>query len=827
MVFLLRLIVNCIHPLAFLAVASFVLASCSATKFLEDDELLLQDNKVKIIGKARNKNDLTYDLSTLARQQPNASFLFIPREAIYVRGEKARNPESSYNRWRRNSLGEPPVLYQDSLTQATVRDMELYLRFNGYWRAKVLASAKASGKNIYVTYRAQLDTLFEIGNVYYQVEDARMDSILEANREDSFLEPNTGTPLDLQLYNQERERITRLFRNNGYAYFSNSYFDNLEIDSLDQSTVVDLYVNINSQGPEEVYRVYRVGAVNIFPNYQPLLDSATQRNPYDTIYENGIHFIYEVGKDTVLKRSALLINTFLQPDSVYHQEDYDKTNQQLGGLGIYQFVRIKQYVDSLQPDVLNFDIQLTPNERMEIGADFDINYTNRSATTGAGNLIGFSVGPNFRNRNWNRGAELLVATASAGVEVNPNVSGQRFWNTIDLRTTIDLYLPRFVDYLSLYRSLYNIPIGKDKHLLDEDFYTALRENSATRFSLGYEYLLILDYYSYSLFNARYGYEFQKSATSRYAINHIGIDLLLPQPDSLFQDILNTNPFLENSFGQQVFVSLVFRDFDYTRNSRVNRKGQSYFLNSRLEMAGAEIWAANQIYNRFATEDAVFRLGRNTNFSQYILSEIDFRVYDQINQGRNWAARLNFGIGRPFGDTTEVPYVKQFYVGGPNSIRAFAPRGLGPGGFLDTLSLDRANAFRLYQTGDIKLEFNLEYRFDLFWFTKGAIFLDAGNVWTFRRDLDRCGSQFLWQEETYVCGEETFTHYPFYRQIAIGGGMGLRFDLSYFIFRLDLAVPLRFNYPSTRNNPREADWWNDFRNFQLQDIRFNLGLGYPF
>ncbi len=811
------------------AVGALLLGSCSATKYLEDDQLLLRENTVKIIGKARNKRNIAYDLWTLARQQPNGRFIFLPREGIYFRGKNARNPDSGYNRWRRNSLGEEPVIYKDSLTRAAEKDMQSYLEFNGYLRADVKASARTKGRKIFVTYYAQLDTLFEIDTVTYEIDNEHISEIIHSNREETYLVPKDGTPLDLSLYNQERERITRLLRNNGYAYFTSSYFDQLEVDTTEQSTKGHLYLSIDSIGPETAFRVYRIGEVNVFPDYQPPLDSLLEPTQYDTSFLGGVRFFYPSGQDSIIKRGALLANIFLRPDSLYRQFNYNKTNEQLGALGIYQFVRIKQRIDTLQPDVLHFDIELTPNKRMEIGVDFDINYTSRSASAGVGNLIGFSIGPTFQNRNLGRGAELLLINASAGVEINPSPN-QIFWNTVDLRTSVELYLPRFVDYLSLYRSLYNVPIGKDRHLLDQDFYAGLTENATTRFSVGYEYINILDYYSYNLFNARYGYEFQKSATSRYSINHIGIDLLLPQTFDLFEDILEANDFLENSFGKQVFVSLLLREFNYIRNSRTNQKGQSYFANARLEMAGAEIWAANQIYNRFATQDTDFRLGDSTDFSQYALVEFDFRFYDQINQGRSWATRLNFGIGRPFSqvDTIEVPYIKQFYAGGPNSIRAFAPRGLGPGGFLDSISLERENSFRLYQTGDIKLEINLEYRFDLFWLLKGALFLDAGNVWTVRRDFTRCGSQFLFREQTYNCGGEPFTHYPFYRQIAIGGGVGMRFDLSYFIFRLDLAVPLRFNSPRPRtDNPREADWWNDFRDFQIQDISFNLGLGYPF
>ena len=181
------------------------------------------------------------------------------------------------------------------------------------------------------------------------------------------------------------------------------------------------------------------------------------------------------------------------------------------------------------------------------------------------------------------------------------------------------------------------------------------------------------------------------------------------------------------------------------------------------------------------------------------------------------------------------------------MRAWAPRGLGPGGFVDPESLDPENILRLYQTGDLKLELNLEYRFKLLWQLRGALFLDIGNAWSFNFDKDRPGSQFLFRgrERGSVDTGDFFNHQSFLRQMGIGGGMGVRVDLSYFIFRLDMAIPLRYNAPSLSGNrqiflgdgddPRtmpgeavlERYYWNNFDNFRLRDITFQLGLGYPF
>lgn len=804
-----------------LLLIGLVLFGCNSTRFLQEDEYLLTDNEVKIRGKVRNKSDLDYELLISAKQQPNNNFLFIPREWFYLTSIQP-NDTTGWDRFKRRRLGEPPVIYNDSLTRASVEDMQYLLQYKGYFNASVFADDETRGQKVSVTYYATPGAQFLIDSVTFSSEDPRIDSLLQDARENTLLKRGRG--LDLSLYAQEKERLTQYLRNNGYAFFYPSYLDKLEVDTTQRSKHANLYIQVLPPPSDSAHTVYRVGEVNVYPNYDPLDDARLR----DTII--GPYRFFFRNQRPLVKPQAIARNIFLQPGETYRQDDYRKTNLQLSALGIYRFVRIRQEVDSLQPGVLNFAIQMTPSYRMEAGVDFDINYNNRSGSAGTGNLIGFSLSPTFRNRNLFRGAELLVTNLSAGVEVNPNVNDSRFWNTVDLRAQAELLLPRFRDYAGLYRFLHRLPLGRDRHLLNEGFYTALRENTATRISLSYEYLDIIDWYRYNLFNARYGYDFQKSKSTRYLINHLGIDYLQPRTDSLFESVLANNPFLARSFGQQVFVSLLFREIDYVRTGRVNRRGESIYLNGRFEVAGAEIYALNGIYNAFARENTVFRLDDTTSFSQYALLETDFRYYRQFTPRRGIAMRFNFGLARPYGNTADVPYVKQFYVGGPSSIRAWAPRGLGPGGYQDTLLTgDPENNLRLYQTGSLKLEYNIEYRFDLFWRVKGAFFLDAGNVWTIERDPDRCGSQFLFSRQTYECGGQPFTHMPFYRQIAVGGGFGMRVDLTYFIFRLDLGVKLRNNFPQNRREGpiRESDYWNDFSGFGIRDIAFNIGLGYPF
>lgn len=807
-------------------ILALFISSCQVSKYVRDDEYLLKQNSLVIKGEVDDRRLLAWELETLYKQIPNKRLLFVvPREWFYFSTQQPGDT-TSFDRWKRRTLGEPPVFYSDSLAQATADAMKYYLQYKGYYKAEVYPEDENKGEyKTHVSYIVTPGTPYIIDSVSLSSTDTRIHQLLQETRHRTFLQAGSG--LDLQLFDQEKARITQELRNQGYANFYDGYVDQLEIDTNLVSGKANLYLQILPPFGDSIHRQFTIGRVAVYPDFQQTKDDL----PFvyrDTLIENLEYHL--TNKKGQLDLNTLQRAIYLKPGQLFSQEDYEKTNKRLSDLGVYSFVRIRQTNDSILPQVLNFDIQLTPSLPIEIGADLDINYTNRNGASGAGNLIGFSISPSLRNRNLFGGAEQLVSNISAGVELNTLRSAQ-LWNTIDLSAQTSLYLPRFKDYLGFWGGLYKVPAGKRKHLINPAFYESMRENATSRISASYNYLLILDWYRYNLINASYGYDFRRSRQARYLINHFSVDFLKPVLEEPFRQQLELNPFLERSFGQQVFVSLLFRDLDYLYTSRVSRFGESHVINMRMEAAGTEIWAVNALYNEFALNPLTFRLGDTTDFSQYIKWEADLRFYKQYSQENSLASRLNIGLARPFGYTSDVPYVKQFFVGGPNSIRAWAPRSLGPGGYEEVVSgtpVSRNNN-RYYQTGDIKLELSMEYRFTIFWIFKGALFLDAGNVWTFNRDDSRPGSEFLFRKKTYLINDTPFVHYPFYKQMAVAGGLGLRVDLSFFIFRLDMGVKLRDPFPAipTTGPVLERHFWNSFRGFGLRDITFNLGLGYPF
>ncbi len=815
-----------LYPVVFATLTLF-LSSCGVSKYLGPNELLLKSNEVVFESDSpiENKSLLKYELSTFYKQKPNRSFFFIPREWFYYT-TRDTTKNGSFKRLQRRRIAERPAIYNPSLTDATLEGMLYYLHYSGYFHATAYQTFEVKKKKKVVsTYHVNPGVRFIIDSVFYSSPDSVIDQAIQPLQRSSQL--RTGRPLDLSLYEQEKERITRHLRNRGYASFYSNYIAPLVVDTARRSPKANLYLEINPPFTDSLHQQFSIGEVVIYMDHNPAEDGKFQ---LDTLIR-GYHFRYNKRLNW-LNEDVVVRNTFLKPGAIFQQDLLDKTYRQLSGLGVFSFVRIRQDVDSLNTGILNFRIQLTPNQKMEMGVSFDLNYTNRSSASGSGELLGISFNPSLRNRNLLKGAELLVTNLSAGVEMNILKRQNKdipFWNTLDFRLQSDLYLPKFVDYIGLWKGLNGIPWGKKKKVLGDTFYQSLQETAPTRISVSYNFLRIPNWYEYSLLNASYGYDYQRDAQRRYVINHIGIDYLRPSIYPEFQRLVDINPFLGRSFGKQLFVSLLFRDFTYVHTTRPSRvRGESSYLGFQFEMAGAELWGINALYNEFALEPKTLTLG-DTDFSQYVRTEFDIRYYRNFNPRRTVALRFVAGIARPFGFTTDVPYVKQFYVGGGNSIRGWPQRGLGPGGYLDPLTLDRRNNTRLYQSGDMKFEFNAEYRFDLFWKMKGALFLDGGNVWTLRRDTSRIGSQFVFRERAYTNSDgETSINDPFYKQIALSTGLGARIDLAYFIFRLDVGVKLRYPYTENPGSDPESAYWEKFRTgWSVRDLNFNLALGYPF
>lgn len=814
-----------------------LLTSCGISKHLSDEERLLTENKIVFPeGKIKDQKLVKAELTTLFKQTPNSDWLFfvkIPTNFYFWNERTQRdsikdtNLEAALRRLINKRIAEPPSIYREELAETTRENMKFYLRNKGYFDAEVGftdQSKKPKKKNVIpkevkVTYEVFPGKLYMSDSIVFVAKDPKILEILNRYKESSKFWGNK--PIDSGLYDAEVSRIINLLRNSGYANFTSNYVDTLSVDTsvyivnevgtkldtVGQKTVMELEVlNPNNGGQ---HQVYTIGDIIIGPRYG---DSVK----VDLVDYKGLVFRKEKGTKFKVKPKTVEHYFEFKPGEVYNQRKINLTNNRLTQLDVFRFVSLSAQPDSLNR--MNFDISLNHRKKWETGFDIEPNFTERNVTSDPLNLFGLSTSLFLSNNNLLRGAESLNSSAFFGIETNLSLT-----NAFEIRFNNEVNIPRYIDYFGLYKGLKKIGVVRPK------FYKNLKKLSPTRVSLGYNYLSLTNLYNYHLFNASYGYDI-KPKNNRYILKNLGIDLLTPTTQPTFDTLLMNSPFLENSFGDQLFTGFLLREFNFIRTTKESIHRESYYFQLFTELSGLEILGANKLANSLSGNKEVWRLGNDLEFSQYAKLEIDGRYNKRYTTKLSLAARLNIGIARPFGNSAEVPYVKQFYSGGPQSIRAWGARGLGPGSYLDSLNINPDNRLLFFQTGDFKFEMNGELRFFVtrIWAIKleGAYFVDVGNVWTIKEDPDRPGSQLQWRPTEDAFGNKVGAN--FFKEMAIGHGIGSRFDFSYFLLRLDVGYPIKNPYTTDLNNGNTTYW---SINSQVDNpwrlFNFNLGINYPF
>jgi hypothetical protein len=804
----------------------FLLQSCNSTRFLDTEkgEQFLVKNKIEIkkpaSGKIKNKSNLEYELTRLFKQKPNRKFFGVPRQFFFYASQDTLGKSDlgkTAARVTGRLLGEDPVFLDSTLAKETADAMSFFLQNKGYFYAETeyQISTNKKGTKATVTYFVQPEGVYKIDTVEFRSKDTAVQRILNRIAGESFLKKDN--PVDIKLYEQEVSRITQYLRNNGYAYFYPQYVSNLEgIDSSNADKTVKIRLEVLTPPARQSHQLYTIGNIYVNPDFNP---SSKLLPAPDTLID-GIFFA-NLGNEFKIKPRTLTNSIFFRSGDRFDQSELDNTIRQLGGLGVFRPPTIRYEEDSLNLGVLNFYVLLSPNKKWEFGTDFDLSTTERRGIVGNRNLIGLSFSPSLRNRNFLRGAELLVTNVDLGIELAPFEPRASIVNSLDFRLQWDLYFPRFSDYFKFWRRLNKWGICGDK------FYEKLRKRATSRFSAGYNVLILLDNYQLQFANLAYGYDVPLSSKTSLSINHFGADLLIPRivPGSAFDTLLNEQPFLKQSFSKQFITGLVFRDLNFVYSGSSSLRNSFWYFRAYFDLSGLEVMGANVLFNAISGKSPDLKLF-NVDFSHYAKVEIDGSHHFRFGPSRSLVARFNAGLVLPYYQSEAVPYVKQFFVGGPNSIRGWYARALGPGLYRDPLTDDPKNRNLFYQSGDLKIEFNLEYRFllmrpfglfNLF----GATYLDIGNVWTVEKDPNRPGAEFSLTRSTQ---EGKITSDVFLNEMAMGTGFGTRWDFTYFVFRLDFGVPLKNNFPDpARNN----SYWYDFSKWQLRDVVLNLGLGYPF
>ncbi|TYZ13556.1 BamA/TamA family outer membrane protein [Hymenobacter lutimineralis] len=759
-----------------LLLAGLWLAGCSGTRFVPEGDKLYTGSTVKLKSaySIPREAEIGTELESVIRPKPNASILGL-RPKLYF-WHMGQGKKKGLGKFLADRYGEAPVLLSQVDTTKVKGLMINRLYNNGYFAAPQVASpVKAKGATATIDYTATIQRPYTVKEIHFPERDTLVDRDIRKTQAGTLLK--VGDPYNLNTLITERTRIDDQMKQNGYYYFSPDYLL-YEVDST-QHNQVNVFIKVKGSVPDNAVQPYVLNRVTLNTRYD-LTDTTTRAQAIQ--YQKYRY----VPDEKVFKARAITRATFLYPDSLYRRRRHDQTLSRLMSLGTFKFVDIqfrpaRQKPDSLGYGFLNAYVRMTQLKKKSLRAEVQL-VKKTSGFTGPG----FTV--QYRNRSALRGAEQLLLNITGAFETRTGTGGTTTaeggnqpvfgLTSYELGANGQLLVPRFI-----------APF--DIKLRESDF------QPRTVFGAGYKYVARQDFFQEDFFNLNYGYSWKTKITNQHDFKPVDLQYIrLGNTTEVFDSLLDARPFLAASFRQQFIPA---SSYMYTYNTQVyeQRRNQFYFSGG-VETAG---FVASLLGKPNAEGDKeVF----GQEYSQYGKFDVEVRNYYRITpdpkSGNKIATRLLVGLGMPYGNSRVLPYLKQYGAGGPNSVRAFLPRALGPG----TYRPEGAEKLtRFYdQVGDVRVEANAEYRQDLFPYVKGAVFVDAGNVWLVNPDPTR---------STPDGRNGQFQFSSFFKELAVGAGVGLRVDIEFIVVRLDVAYPLRTPYGTGGS----------------KSLVPNLAIGYPF
>ena len=824
-----------------------------------DEERIIDEDIQSLIVQKPNSTVLGYplrlNLYNLAKVDPDSSFQTWlhkrpKREERLARWLSQKQVDrlgesfmvKGYSEWLKK-VGEAPVVIDTILTQKSLERLSDYYDSKGFFNNTTSYDIESAGKKKgAIHYQIDLGKPFIVDTLSYEILSPAIDSLYQLNKDKSLI--RKGKQFDLADFNGERERLTRLFRNSGVYNFQESSirFDILRDTTLKtddqgmdaQLNIRDLRRRSDTLVTTEPYKVFRFDKINIYADYDfqdadANLESIEYDN-YTIFYKDKLRYNPEALTDAI----------FLEKDSLYRDIDRLRTYRQITNLNTFKYPNI-EFIEDSSRTKLSSNIYLVPRPKYSLGLDFDITHSNIQQLG-----IGFST--SLITRNVFGGAETLGISARGtfgllsredvedqffselGGDINltiprvwfPLFNAKRFvpsfmlpqtrisastsfqknigldkqtlstilgysWTPSEqLKNTLELLNIQFVrnvnpdrffnEYRSTYNRLDEIADGNDQ---EGDFDDPL------------EFPSLAPFYETSMDDPNPKLIIPEGTTGFTEAILSGV--LVPTDSETFRDVRS----IEERRQRLTENNLIFTsNFTWTKNSRTNLNDNSFHqLRLRLESAGNLLAGVSNIipFEENENEDL---LVFGVPFSQYIKTEVDYIKYWDLSRSNVMAFRSFFGIAVPYGNSNSIPFVRSYFAGGSNDNRGWFPYSLGPGSTQDVNDFNEAN---------LKIAFNLEYRFPIVGDIKGALFADAGNIWNVWDNVDD--------------PKAVFSGFESLGEIALGTGFGLRYDFEYFVFRLDTGFKTY--------NPAEEPTKRWFREYNFSNAVFQIGINYPF
>ncbi len=772
-----NIVVSRARKIISLLLMAVLLSSCLSTRTLSGDEVLYAKGKVQVktIGNVDDKGDVKNNLKDALPASNKKTFGLQLRLWAY---SLIKNPKKDHGLWHwlKYKYGEKPVLL-NSINEDQVSNVMINrLKNTGHFRAEMTTRIKHrwyNDKKAVVVFNASIKPAYMIKSLQYPKGPSVLDSLIRKSSDKSFIEP--GKQYDLTLLEDERNRINDYLRNQGFFYFS----PDMLLFRADTSAIpekVMMQLTVKPGAPPSALIPYRINKVFIYPSYSELTSDTLV---HDTLKYEDYNII---GNSAYINPSLLARSVFLRKGDLYSYENHTLTLKMMSELGLFRFSNIRFEQTPNTRGLLNTYIYLTPREKRYLRAEFGVE---NKSTDFTGPLLKTSL----TNRNVFGGAENFSLNADLGIESQ-------------FSAIPSTYLGKF-SYKANIHASYEVPGFLTPFTFSSHNYKYLPRTSA---DLGISFLKRIEYYSLNSVNADFGYKWKETEGKTHDLNLISLNYQhVVKSTPQFDTILLDNSLLARSYEDQFLFGANYNYIFSTQNQL--RRRTLFYFNGNIDLGGNLLGLTQSlIEGRKPTVDSPLKI-LGTKYAQYTRFLADFRTHTKVLYTNTLATRLVIGVGIPYGNSDALPYIKQFFAGGSNSIRAFPARSIGPGNFNPNRE---SQAVFVDQTGDIRLEANLELRFPIAGSFKAAIFADAGNVWLYNYDPKRPGGQFSFNS--------------FLRQSALGTGLGIRYVSSFLVIRLDAGYPLYIPYLQ----PAAERWVFNTPSKNLQGFpTLNFAIGYPF
>ena len=758
-----------------------LMSACSTTKNLPEGETLYTGiDKLEVVNEDKTLAGIT------ALTEVEAALAYAPNNAIFgssslrwpipfglwvENGFEKYQDKKGIGRWIFDHLGKSPVLMSSVNGETRAKVATNLLHDYGYFNGSVSYKEvpQKNPKEAKVNYVIDMNQPYFLDSIAYLKYPHYADSLIRSTRSQSVLK--SGENFSVIKLEEERQRLSNLLRNHGYYYYRPE-FTTYRADTLQKSGYVSLQVVPRNGIPAEAKKQYYIGNTSVY------LTGYDNEPPTDTLRLRTMTFYYS-GKKPGIRPNALMRNVFFRKGELFSQDRQTFTQEAIARMGVFRYseFRYEPKDTTVNGDTLNVNMYATFDK--PYNAELELNMTTKSTDqTGPGAVFKIT-----RNNFQRMGANLsFEVRGSYEWQTNSNVEGNSSkLNSYELGTSLSLDFPRLI-----------LP-WKDTDLLRS------RYQQKTSFKIYGNLLNRARFFNMLSFGGNVTYDFRKSRTWKHTITPFQLTFnTLMSTTERFDSITATNPSLALSLGDQFIPSMNYT-FTYD-NARLKRDYQLWWENS-ITSAGNVTSLLYAALGKDFSEKNKKLLG--TPFAQFMKFTSEIRTLFKVGEKQHIAARLMGGVLWSYGNQTIAPYSEQFYIGGANSLRAFTVRSLGPGTYNPG---ENTRYGYLDQTGDIKLEANVEYRFPIFGELYGATFLDAGNVWLMRKDESRPG------------GELTLKNFA--KSIALNTGVGVRYDLTFLVIRLDMGIALHVPYETGKSGYYNIPKFKD-------GLGLHFAIGYPF